>query len=293
MRKSVLFIISIVFSFLIAVTGTRDVQAAAKWKVTQYAGKSGNQSMFYTITDSRGRLCIIDGGWRSDAGQVRNIIRKHKNKVHVWIITHPHPDHTGAFNSIMESGKIKVDKIYTIKVNKKLYKKTAAWYDEYEEFEAFEKICKKHKKKVTYFKENDTADLLGLKMKVFSVWDSSLKKYTHNLCNYGSLVFRVEGKKDSMLFCSDVEKKVEKKILEKHKKELYSTYVQCGHHGNWGLSKKFYKYVNAKGAFFDAPKWITEDHSGTYDAPMMIKFFKKRKTKVFLWKNAPNRVTLR
>ena len=74
---------------------------ASSWKVTQYGSDSDfQQSMFYTIKGSNGKLIVIDGGWDYDAKRVRDTIKKLGGKVNLWIITHPHPDHVGAFNQI-------------------------------------------------------------------------------------------------------------------------------------------------------------------------------------------------
>ena len=69
---------------------------ASSWKVTQYGSDSDfQQSMFYTIKGSNGKLIVIDGGWDYDAKRVRDTIKKLGGKVNLWIITHPHPDHVG------------------------------------------------------------------------------------------------------------------------------------------------------------------------------------------------------
>ena len=79
---------------------------ASSWKVTQYGSDSDfQQSMFYTIKGSNGKLIVIDGGWDYDAKRVRDTIKKLGGKVNLWIITHPHPDHVGAFNQIFANGK--------------------------------------------------------------------------------------------------------------------------------------------------------------------------------------------
>jgi hypothetical protein len=71
-----------------------------EWTVTQYGNPDVTNSMFYTVTDLYGNLVIIDGGYESDAESVRQIISEYDNHVSAWIITHPHPDHAGAFNVI-------------------------------------------------------------------------------------------------------------------------------------------------------------------------------------------------
>ena len=78
--------------------------ASVSWRVTQYGDdNAGKQSMFYTIKGSNGKLIVIDGGWTDQEAFVRKIIRSLGNKVDLWIITHPHPDHAGAFIKIFSS----------------------------------------------------------------------------------------------------------------------------------------------------------------------------------------------
>ena len=49
---------------------------ASSWKVTQHGSDSDfQQSMFYTIKGSNGKLIVIDGGWDYDAKRVRDTIK--------------------------------------------------------------------------------------------------------------------------------------------------------------------------------------------------------------------------
>ncbi len=84
-----------------------------KWKITQYSDDSGAQAMFYTITSDKKDLIIIDGGHTENAGKVRKVIEEYGNHVDIWILTHPHPDHIGAFNEIYAQPEgIEIDYIY-------------------------------------------------------------------------------------------------------------------------------------------------------------------------------------
>ena len=67
--------------------------------ITQYADATGQHGTFYTIENSES-LIILDGGWSGNADAVRSVIAAHDNTVNAWIISHPHQDHAGAFNSI-------------------------------------------------------------------------------------------------------------------------------------------------------------------------------------------------
>ncbi len=261
---------------------------ATKWTVRQYGdGSRSVQSMFYTIYSNKGELAVIDGGWENDAPKVREVIKRYGNHVSAWIITHPHPDHVGALNAILKnnSSGIRIDRIYTTPVNRKSYQRTVKPWDMIEEYDTFRHLTRKMKC-VVYLEEDDEIDLIGLNMKVLSSWDASVDRcYSANLCNYGSLMFKVQGKKKSMLFCGDIMKKRQNRIIRRHKKELRATYVQCSHHGNWGFSKKFYRYVKPSAAFFDSPAMITEDASGHFDAMKLIRYFKKKGVKVYTFAN--------
>ncbi|MEE8886444.1 MAG: MBL fold metallo-hydrolase [Eubacteriales bacterium] len=257
-----------------------------EWRVVQYAGTSENQSMFYSIEDSSGGLVLIDGGWNQegDIEQVWSAIKKHRGHVDAWVITHAHPDHAGAFLGVMKKygDQFTVDQIYTPPVNMERFEETAQDYDVPEVFEEFYSLTSEMDN-VTYLEENDEVDLLGLDMKVLHSWDSHVDEQDANLLNDGSLMFRVSGAEDTILFCADTQKEMEQYILENHADELKADYVQCGHHGNWGLTTDFYDRVDASVAMIDAPSSITEDTTGTYDCPQLIQYFEQKGTGVSDW----------
>lgn len=113
-----------------------------KYTVTQFATVTELQSMIYTITDWDDHLVIIDGGWKEDAKGIHNFIMDHGGRVDVWIITHPHPDHAGAFNEIYVSGDVEIGTIYTVPMDYEIYKNKANWWDVFEIYEEFVALTK-------------------------------------------------------------------------------------------------------------------------------------------------------
>lgn len=299
-----LFLITVCLLFLSVIPAKAETNTNTKkdakaknvtWKVTQYGrADDAHQSMFYTICSSTGKLMVIDGGWVSQADHVRNVIAGLGNRVDAWVITHPHPDHVGALNAILKNNYtgIRIRKIYAPQVNAVRYAATKQPWDDYQVYEEFASLTK-GMKKLKYLKEGDKLKVIGLTMTVFNGWDSSVDKLSVNFCNQGSLVFRLEGKKRSMLFCADVGQPRQKRILKKYKKQIRSTYVQCGHHGNWGLTKTFYKYVAPKAAFFDAPALITMSSGDLYDAPALIAYFRRKNVRVYMFGNGTHSVKLK
>lgn len=286
--------VAVTFSFPADIYGITKGTPNLKWRIVQHRG-SYSVSMAYTIEDSKGRLAIIDGGWESDAIYLESIIQKHGNVVDAWIITHPHPDHIGVINHVMankETNRIRIKKIYTVKVDSAHYQATAKPIDRYDLFEEFQKLTRKEK--VIYVKENETHKILGLKMRVLSAWPRNyLRCFNGSVCNCGSMVFKLSGKKRSMLFCGDCKARLQKRIINRHAKELRSTWVQCAHHGRDGFTNSFYKRVHAKGAFIDASDAVIQDRSRNLPAVDLIEYLDKHKTRVFTHATAPNKVIIK
>jgi beta-lactamase superfamily II metal-dependent hydrolase len=288
----VLLCVIVLAAFLLALYQTR--HSDNRWTVTSYAPANGEQGTFYTITDNNNRLVIVDGGYDSDAQQVLNILKQHNYHVDAWIITHPHPDHAGAFNAIMSTypdTNVTIDHIYTTKINRKRYEETAHDYDGIDTYYTFDSLTQKMNN-VSYLKAGDELDLIGLHMKVLHAWDEATEQQQATLLNDGSLMFRVSGRKSSMLFCADVQSEMEDEIISSYSKDLKSDYVECGHHGNWGLDTRFYDLVDPKAAFMDCPDQILNDTTGTYDAPQLKSYFEERGVTVYSFHTSPNHVVL-
>ena len=127
---------------------------------------------------------------------------------------------------------------------------------------------------------------------ISSVPKSLVDTFENNQCNDGSLLFKLSGENESMLFCSDVQKEMEQFIVPGNEEKLKADFVQCGHHGNWGLTTEFYDIVDPKAAFMDSPSYILEDTEGYYDAPQLVEYFNNRGTAIYSFKDAPNTVNL-
>ena len=67
----------------------------------QIAQQSHTQMMSYLIVSRDGSIIIIDGGTKSDADYLLNLIEKvsgcKKPHISAWFLTHAHSDHINAF----------------------------------------------------------------------------------------------------------------------------------------------------------------------------------------------------
>lgn len=260
-----------------------------RYKVTQYASVTNSNSLIYTITDWEGHLIIVDGGWEQDADQMLKIIKDNGGKVDAWIITHPHPDHVGCFNVIYESGLVPIDTIYTIPMNYAMYKNRAQYWDGFEFYEKFRDLTT-GADNIVYLREGDTFEVMGLDFEVLHSFDREQMKTVGDVCNDGSLIFRVDAENTSMLFLGDVGVWQSPDVLSSHKDRLKVDYVQMGHHGNGGMSEEVYQVISPEVAFFDAPQWLMEDE--TRDAPRKRELMESLGAEIYSYQTAPNYVIL-
>ncbi len=259
------------------------------WLVTQYGNPGGQQEMCYTITTENG-LVIVDGGFSYEVPRLRKIIAEYGNSVEAWILTHPHPDHITAFMDIYEDPQgIIIHHIYTAEqAPQELMEEKAPWDD----FSALERFRALNIPNLEYLHKGDQLDLLGLKMEVLSAYDTEMEPLTKDLMNDGSLMFRISGKEDSMLFCADVGTSLTKTLVKEYGETLKSDYLQMGHHGFGGLGKKFYRLVAPRAAFFDAPDWLVngeDDRSTKKNEELM----RAMGCTIFFYYTAPNQILLK
>ena len=273
----------------------------SKWTITQYGQADGAQFSLYTIEDESGNLVIIDGGRASEPelSIVKEIIAKHNNHVAAWIVTHMHPDHVGAFNSVMSDlGDIKVDSIYTIKVNDSRYRETAKESDGIEAYDEFLNVISnvdESKTKIHYVTENDKFNVMGLEIYVLNSWNEDTDMLESNLMNNGAMVFLAKGDKKSMLFLADAEEIIEEKLYNNHPKEIENAdFIQLAHHGNWGMTTAFYDHTSPDAVFSDAADFMFGQSpvKREYDAVELINYFEERNIKIYMLKDAPNSIVI-
>jgi len=260
------------------------------WTITQYGPREMNLT-FYTIHNPTKGLIVIDGGWQEDAPYVREIINSFGGHVDAWILTHPHPDHIGAFNMLLpELNEISISEVYTVELPlPEECLKVAPW----DNMDAYNTFLEFDLPDIKYVYADDVIQIKDLKIEILSAYDENIAAISKDYLNDGSMMFRVYGEKESFLFCSDVGINVSDYLIEKYGKKLASDYLQMGHHGYGGLKDDFYQMVNPKTAFFDAPDWLMFDETGKYDNPENAELMKKMGSDVISFNSAPNQIVLK
>ena len=267
-----------------------------KWTVTKYASESGNQSMIYTLDDLNNNLIIIDGGWTVDADQLLPIIESHGNHVAAWIITHPDADHVGAFNQIFSDEtnceNITIDTLYCPDIDHDEYQANAQPWDGFADYETFLSVTEGWDN-IIEVKAGDHYQIADLNVDFYNSYSNKIEGT--DAVNDGSLLFKISGRRNSMLFCADVGWRMSETLIEQWGDNLKADYLQMGHHGNGGLNEDFYRLVQPSVAFADAPEWLfhPEDGTATYDSEIKTAIMEDVGAVVYYYATAPNRVEIR
>ncbi len=262
------------------------------WTITEYSDDSGNQSEFYTMKNNDdGTLIVIDGGYDANTEQVRSVINVLGGRVDYWFLTHYDEDHAAVFNSIYADPQgIEIGEVYCTPLDYDYYLECAAdrWWDVPWVYETF-LAQTAGDERIHYLARDDVFEIDGLTVEVFNAYDQLVVDMGDpDVANYGSLMFKITGEKDSFLVCGDVYGNLWLKLSELYGERLEAEYVQLGHHGNNHVPPETWAVVNAKVAFFDGPAWLTE--SDDYDAKPLKEWCEANGIKTYTYGTAPNSV---
>ena len=273
---------------------TGEVDTGSTWILTQYSDSTGSQAMFYTLSSNGGdNLIVIDGGTSGNAEYVRSVINDLGGVVDAWILTHPHPDHIGAFNVIYEDPKgIEINAIYDNGLDYDYYKPIAFAWDGIEVYEKYLSLTKGDER-VIHPKRNDVLNIDGLEIQVFNTYDDVLlTNYGSDVCNGSSLVLKIDFQKDSILFTGDCySASIAEYLMQTYGDRLKATYVEMAHHGNVTSPDTFYALVDPAVALFDAPDWLMDGEN--YTTKQEKSYMESIGATVYYYNTAPNRFELK
>lgn len=184
---------------------------------------------------------LIDAGNNEDGENLVNYLKNNLNinKFNMVVGTHPHEDHIGGLNNIID--EFDIDTI--LMPNATSTSKT---------FESVLNSIENKNYKITIPKIDEEFNYNNIKLKV--LYTGTNEKDLNN----NSIVLKLTYFNNKFLFTGDATSKVEKKLL---KKDIESDVLKIGHHGSeYSTTNDFLDKVNPKYAIIEVGKNNTYKH---------------------------------
>ncbi|MBQ7924610.1 MAG: MBL fold metallo-hydrolase [Clostridia bacterium] len=237
--------------------------------ITQLANVGNAQMEGYLIKTTDGKTVILDGGTTSEATALYNLITANvtangegKYVIDAWFISHYHSDHVGALIEILNTR----DDIYI----------TTLYYDFSGAQESFDAVEYAHVTglasalsvngskvgAVVTPKKGDEVVVGSVTMKVLN---TAYFGSTSNIINNSSIVYKLETDGEEVLFLNDLGDYGDTLLNDEYFASEISTctVVQMAHHGQAGVSDKFYRAIgDIRVCLYPAPAWLYDVNTG-------------------------------
>jgi competence protein ComEC len=217
-----------------------------------------SDSIYIEVSD--GKNMLIDAGSNHASNKIINYLhRLGVKKIDYVVATHPHHDHIGSLDDVIE--QFAIGKLYTSNVTHD----TSSFYDVI-------KAIKKYKIKVKNVKKSSEIKLAeNVKVKLFG---PLVDQYAS--INEQSIIIHVTHDNNSFLLMGDAGIPVEEKLLVKHK-NLNVDVLKVGHHGGISAtSNEFLKKVKPNIAVISVGK----NNYARFPAASVLKTLLKNNIKV-------------
>lgn len=230
-------------------------------KLTLLTNQAASQMMSVVIETGKGGVIVIDGGTADDAGHLLETIRSKGGKVNAWLITHPHSDHVGAFNNIINNpdSQITVDNVY-YSFNEQ------EWYDTNESYRA-DMVAQTREALTKLPAEALHPDIKkGQEIWVDDVKITVLNEpywFSNNAINNSSVAFQVMMNNKAIVFLGDMGVEAGQSFLKDYDgQNIQCDILQMSHHGQNGVEKVVYEKLRPSICLWPTPDWLWNNDNG-------------------------------
>lgn len=231
-------------------------------KITLLANQSTSQMLSVLIETNQGKIIMLDGGTPEDTTHLVQTLAAKGSHVDTWLITHPHSDHVGALNEILNHPEygVTVDHVYFSFAG-------LSWYQEYEPGRA-DMVAKI----MTSLSLQPQEKVHGDIYRGQEIWVDNIKitvmnqpyLQANNSINNSSVAYMLDINGKKALFLGDMGVETGKQFLADHTpEELKCDIVQMAHHGQDGVGLEVYQVLQPQICLWGAPDWLWNNDSGS------------------------------
>lgn len=196
--------------------------APNKWTITQFTDDSYDENACYTIRNNEdGTLIMVDGGGVTFDAQARSIINLFGGRVDYWFITRSYYGFAGVYYSVMEyPNGIEVGEVYD------------------------SSSC-----------SLESFEIDGLRIDFFDAYAE-----LDDGSNYGSLMFKISGQTDSILFLGDAYGQMHNELINQYgNSALTASYIEVANLSSSSMDVQSINELNPQAVFIDAPLYMIRD----------------------------------
>ena len=230
------------------------------WQLDTQCNDIGNS---YVLLTDKGRVCVIDGGFKEDMYYLRGFLALLGGHVDTWFLSHPHPDHMGTLRDVLKQPMgISIRRIVHSRMDESILD-TEPWAPTrgdatralYAQFDAL-----RDTEVIDVQQPGHTFEIDGLKVKVLAVQNPDIHK---NCYNNSSMVLRAWDKRKSIVFLGDAGVEEGRKLMQSPwAADLPCDYLQMAHHGQAGCDEDFYRSFPFRACLWSTPRWVWDNDGG-------------------------------
>jgi len=224
-----------------------------------------NVHMSYVFKINNGQVAVLDGGWGADAKLIRDKLVALGDTVDAWFVSHPHEDHMGALNAVLEDPEgIRIKHIYYSRLtDDQIQAENHTISGQNNADSAFEYYHTLDTSSVLKTNFRQPGAIITLGQTHFKILSVSNPEIITNVYNNSSMAIRVWDDKKSFVFLGDLGIEGGDKLLNSpYKDDLNCDYLQMAHHGNHGVGSSFYRRLKFSACLWPTPEWLWNNNVG-------------------------------
>lgn len=223
----------------------------------QFNNHSHTQMMGY-VMESDDAVIAVDGGTECDGAALEEFLLGRGGRVDAWFVTHAHFDHVMAVVYILRRKKIDVGALYfrfpRTEILREYERRESRLFSCADEFLA---CVSESGVKTVEARKGDVVKAGSFTVRILT--DGG--REAGNI-NDTSVVYRVETRGEPVLFLGDLGKNVEAELLEEYPGLIRCPVVQMAHHGQGGVSERFYDFIRPQVCLWSTPDWLWTNRDG-------------------------------